>query len=149
MLVVWDVETGNRLHTLRGHVRGVQDLALDPLTHDSDAEQATICSAGSVGEIRRWNIGLAQAEEIEKEKPIKVHETSVYKLLFDGDGDLWSASADGSVKCLARERGKGWEVEMSMEVGGWVRDVGLEEVGGWVVAGGRDEKAGVWNRGVG
>lgn len=147
-LVVWDVETGNRLHTLRSHIRGIQDLALDPLTYDPSTEQVTIFSAGSVGEIRRWDISITHATEIEKEKPIMVHETSVYKLLFDGDGDLWSASADGSVNCLGRERGKGWEVEMSVEVGGWVRGVGVEDVGGWVVAGGRDERVGVWSIGV-
>lgn len=147
-LVVWDVETGNRLHTLRSHVRGIQDLALDPLTYDPAADRVTIFSAGSVGEIRRWDINTTYAKEIEKQKPITVHETSVYKLLFDVDGDLWSASADGSVNCLSRERGKGWEVEMSVEVGGWVRGVGIEEVGGWIVAGGRDEGVGVWTRGV-
>lgn len=124
-------------------MRGVQDLVVDPF--ETDGDEVTVFSAGSVGEIRRWRVGVKRAEEV---GVIRAHETSVYKLVFDSDGDLWSASADASVVCLGRERGKGWEVEMRVEVGGWVRGVGVEERGGWVVAGGRGEGVGVWARGV-
>ena len=71
----------------------------------------------------------------------------MFRLLFDSDGDLWSASADGTVKGLVRgEAGGAWEVQDSLTHGDWVRDVCVTER--WVVTGGREEGVRVWDRGV-
>lgn len=147
-IIVWDIRTGNKLHVLKPHLRGVLDLAVLPQHFSPEGEsEGTIFSAGSVGEIRRFVITPNKAEEIDTEKPIQVHETSVYQLRFDEDGDLWTASADGDVVCLGRE--KGWAEEMRIKTGGWTRAVGIDEVGGLVVSGGRDEDVKLWERGTG
>lgn len=120
---------------------------LPPHFSSESGSTGTVFSAGNVGEIRRFGLTPPKVEEIEPEKAIQVHETSIYQLLFDADGDLWTASADGDVVCLGRE--KGWAEEMRIKTGGWTRAVGIDEVGGWVLSGGRDEEVKVWDRGTG
>lgn len=152
-IIVWDIHTGNKIHVVKAHLRGVLDLTVLPSHFSSEFSSAgttatILFGAGSVGEIRRFAITGDKIEEIEAEKAIQVHETSIYKLLFDADGDLWTASADGDVVCLGRE--KEWNEEMRIQTGGgWARGVAIDEIGGWVLSGGRDEDVKVWERGTG
>ena len=89
---------------------------------------------------------MGSAVEIDGATPVIEHETSVYRLLFDADDDLWTASADGTVKCLVRERG--WKAETTLTHPDFVRDVVVDERGGWIVTVCRDEEVRVWNRAV-
>ncbi|KAG7106379.1 putative WD repeat-containing protein like [Verticillium longisporum] len=76
---------------------------------------------------------------------ISEHETSVYKVLFDLESeeiDLWTASADGTAKCLAR--GKGFTTEDTFEHGDFVKGLVLTET--WVVTGGFSQDIKVWDR---
>lgn len=152
-IILWNIETGEKLHTLKGgHTRGILDLAIDPTTYPSspsaerDGTSIILFSAGSDREIRRWRISnnLSTASETEASKSILQHETSVYGILFDDEDDLWTASADGSVKCLSRERE--WQADTTFVHGDYVRAVVVDERGGWVVSAGRDEDVKVWDR---
>ncbi|KAL9005087.1 MAG: hypothetical protein Q9188_002107 [Gyalolechia gomerana] len=151
-IIVWDIRSGGKLHVLKGHTRGVLDLAIDPIIHDLDEnanhgmKEAIIFSSGSDREIRRWRISFEAAEELNPEEPILAHETSVYALRFDADGDLWTASADGTAKCLSRSRRFGSETTIPHN--DYVRAVAIEEVGGYVVTAGRNEDVKVWDRGT-
>ena len=156
---MWDTATGERLHTLRDMKDGmmaVQDLALDP--KDSTDEEIVIVSASSDPHIRRWRIGLLSSSQIvdlapeSQGKPqrqtILEHQTSVYRVMFwgdDGDADLWTASADGTAKCLSRA--KDWSVEETYEHKDYVRAIAV--TGDWVVTAGRDEDVKVWDRSTG
>jgi WD40 repeat protein len=71
----------------------------------------------------------------------------VYKLIFDSDGDLWTASADKTAKHLVRE--DGWKADTTLEHPDFVRDIVVHERGGWVVTACRDEEVRVWNRSTG
>ncbi|KAL8789596.1 MAG: hypothetical protein Q9213_001032 [Squamulea squamosa] len=152
-IIVWDMDTAERLHVLKGHTRGILDLAVDPSTYDHNGvtadgpQKVVLFSAGSDREIRRWNISLEKAEQLEPENPLLVHETSVYALRFDDDGDLWTASADGTVKCLSRFQN--FQPESTFQHGDYVRAVAVDETGGYVVTAGRSEDVKVWNRGSG
>ena len=152
-IILWNIGTGEKLHTLKGgHTRGIWDLAIDPTTYpnlpsvESDGLSIVIFSAGSDRQIRRWRISndLSSASETEMDSSILRHETSVYSLHFDTDDDLWTASADGSVKCLSRERG--WQADTVLLHGDYVRAVAVDERGGWVVSTGRDEDVKIWDR---
>jgi WD40 repeat protein len=134
----------------------VQDLAVDP--DDSTETEIVIVSASSDPHIRRWRISLSSASQImdiapeSKGKParqtIHEHETSVYRVLFwgeDEETDLWTASADGSAKCLSRA--KSWNTEETYEHGDYVRAITI--AGDWVVTAGRDEDVKVWDRSTG
>lgn len=147
-LIVWDAASGKRLYTLKGHTRGILALALDPAEYDPTKEAAVLYSAGSDREIRTWRIGVESGAEIKGEKgPLLAHETSVDAIHFDSDGDLWTASADKSAKCLSRSRE--WEEDSQFEHPDYVRDVAVDEEGGWVITACRDEEVRVWEKGSG
>jgi WD40 repeat protein len=147
-IIVWDVASGARLHTLKGHSRGILALALDPMESPSGSQ--VVFSAGTDREIRRWVVGIASASEIKDDgapAPIIAHETGVDAIRFDADGDLWTASADRSAKCLSR--GRSWAQDTSFEHPDYVRDVVVDEAGGWVITACRDEEVRVWDKGSG
>lgn len=138
-VIVFDIASGDRVETFKDHTRGIQDLAFDP---DSEEAKAVVFSAGSDREIRQLKI----FDSSDVADPLLPHDTSVYKLFFDRDGDLWTASADKTAKCLVRE--DSWKVNLTLEHPDFVRDVVVLEKGGWVVTACRDEEVRVWNRSV-
>ena len=138
-ILVFNIMTGERKETFKGHVRGIQDLAIDP---EQEETQTTVFSAGSDREIRQFNIcGGGDSAE-----PLLPHDTSVYKLFFDEDGDFWTASADKTAKCLVRS--DNWKPNLTLEHPDFVRDIVIHEAGGWIVTACRDEEVRVWNRSV-
>ncbi|EUC38474.1 hypothetical protein COCVIDRAFT_85631 [Bipolaris victoriae FI3] len=145
-IIVWDIAAGKKLHTLKGHTRGILALALDPVDYEPGKDTVTVFSAGSDREIRRWQIASSSAREIQP-SPIISHETSIDALHFDADGDLWTASADKTAKCLSR--GRDWEEDSKFEHPDFVRDVVVDEAGGWIVTACRDEEVRVWERASG
>lgn len=116
-----------------------QSLSSPDLSSPS-ASSFTVFSASSDREIRRWHISLSSAHELED--PILTHETSIYKLRFDSDGDLWTASADKTAKHLIRDRD--WESDTTLQHPDFVRDVLPFEELGLVVTACRDEEVRVW-----
>lgn len=173
-IVIWNMTTGEKLHVLKSRESsiggGVLALAILPRfapssppplregqkkKEEEEEEPITLFAATSLPPIRRYTLdttGSANPEqhprltELAPETPISVHETSVYDLHFDGEGDLWTASADGDITCLACE--KGWRVELRIRSGGWLRGVAVGGDGGWVVGVGRDEEVRVWEQAV-
>jgi WD40 repeat protein len=75
------------LHTLKGHSRGVEDIAIDWST--SEGEQMTVYTASSDRTIRKWNISAAKA--VEDGEPLIIHETSVWAIKVDQD-DIWTCN---------------------------------------------------------
>jgi WD40 repeat protein len=133
----------------------VQHLAVDPAL--STTEEIVLVSASSDPHIRRWKVTLEHHERLTEsfhDRPdaerltIEEHDTSIYKLVFDVDGDdadLWTASADGTAKCLSRSRN--FVAEDSLTHGDYVRSVQPTEQ--WVITAGRDENIKVWDRASG
>lgn len=145
-IIVWDVATGKKLHTLKGHTRGILALALDTADYEPTRDTATVFSAGSDREIRRWTIGLTSAAEVQP-SPLILHETSIDAIHFDSDGDVWTASADKTAKCLSR--GREWDEDATFEHPDFVRDVAVDEDTGWAVTACRDEEIRVWDKASG
>lgn len=148
-IIVWDVESRKQLHKLKGHTKSLQDLAIDPLSLPEGSHEPSdsliLFTASSDREIRRWYISLSEAYEMREsiETPIFAHETSIYKLRFDSEGDLWTASADKTAKHLVRSRG--WEADTVLQHPDFVRDVIVAERLGLVVTACRDEEVRVWD----
>ncbi|KAK1832151.1 WD40-repeat-containing domain protein [Podospora conica] len=158
-ILVWDAATGRRLHTMSDAVvnmLSVQDLVVDH-HHDGAGEgddEVVVISASSDPHIRRWRIREDGWEQLVEEDPavpgaerrtILEHETTVYKLVLGADGEgeeLWSASGDGTAKCMSRLKGFG--VEDTFAHGDHVRAVAVG--GEWVVTAGRDEDLRFWDR---
>ncbi|KAL2066229.1 hypothetical protein VTL71DRAFT_2300 [Oculimacula yallundae] len=159
-IIVWDTTTGERLHTIRDKsdtMMALQDLAIDP--EESTDSEIVLVSSSSDPHIRRWRISLTSAQQIldsseldtqndSGRSTILEHETSVYRVRFfgdDEDSDLWTASADGTAKCLSRA--KNWTTEETYEHGDYIRDVVVTS--DWVITTGRDEDIKVWDRATG
>lgn len=157
-IIVWDVKSGAKLHILKGHGRGVTALALETLSSENGTAFATVFSGDSNREIRRWYISATDSHELptnpsadasttESFPPLLAHETSIYALKVDADGDLWTASADKSSKQLIRNRS--WAVDTTLTHPDFVRDIIVDEDGGWIVTACRDEHVRVWEKGSG
>lgn len=153
-IVVWDVKTGARMHVLQDTVTpmgAVQHLAVD--FHGTTDDGLVLMSASSDPHIRRWRISLSGWEQCvdddrpgEERRTYLEHETSVYRLAFDSDGEeLWTASGDGTAKRL--ERARNLRAVESLHHGDHVRAVALTDQ--WVITAGRDEDVKVWKRGSG
>jgi WD40 repeat protein len=144
-IIVFSIDSAERLYVLKGHLRGILDISIDPLSLDGASSSIVLFSAASDREIRRSRVP-PDANDLSSSNPLIVHETSVYKLFFDADADLWTASADKTAKCLVREND--WKPNLVLEHPDFVKDVAVHEQGGWVVTACRDEEVRVWNRAV-
>ena len=142
-IVIWDVGSGAKLHTLKGHTRGVQALAISPFEDDPLKDAVDIFSGGSEREIKQWRIEPHQAVELKDSEPILEHETSVYKIRFAGE-DVWTASADNTARRLVLEKG-GWRTDTAFAHPDFVRDVLLDNSGRWAITACRDEEVRVWD----
>lgn len=156
-IMVWDISTGARLHTLQdGEVNmlSLQDLVVDYAS--STEGEVSLISASSDPHIRRWKIRLDGWEQVVETSPdnapggtdrrtILEHETTVYKLVLDHDSDeadLWTSSGDGTAKCLSRMRN--FACEDTFHHGDHVRAVAVSDK--WVITAGRDEDIKFWDR---
>ncbi|KAK3387153.1 WD40-repeat-containing domain protein [Podospora didyma] len=154
-IIVWDIAAGTRLHTLQDSVvnmLSIQDLVVDHAA--SKWNEIYLLSASSDPHIRRWRIRLDAWEQIIDPSPdtpgterhtILEHETTVYKLVLDQDTDevdLWTASGDGTAKCLSRL--KGFACDDTFHHGAHVRAVAVTDQ--WVITAGRDENLKFWDR---
>ncbi|PYH99047.1 WD40 repeat-like protein [Aspergillus ellipticus CBS 707.79] len=145
-ILSFNLVTGQRLSTMKGHTKGIQDLILDPVSLGPDSSEPVVVSAGSDREIRRFDLSIG-SQDLTGTDAILAHDTNVHRLFFDGDGDLWTASADKTSKCLVRE--DGWKSNLTLVHPDYVRDVVIHEQGGWVITACRDEEVRVWNRSTG
>ncbi|KKA26692.1 hypothetical protein TD95_001631 [Thielaviopsis punctulata] len=159
-IIVWDATAGRQLYTVQDPavaMGSVQHLALDPVLSTPSA--AVIVSAGSDPHIRRWKLSLSSHEKLpekfadagartaEERLTIREHETGVYRVAFaaDDEADLWTASADGTAKCLVRARH--FTTDDVINHGDHVRAVLVTDE--WVVTAGRDEDVKIWDKASG
>jgi WD40 repeat protein len=149
----------------------VQALALDVYSVPEygfalPAAGLVVFSGDSNREIRAWHISSASSYEVSTDTvaadnvptpgdaaaagptaPLVVHETSIFGLVVTSSGDLWTASADRSAKCLSRERK--FAADTTLQHPDYVRCVAVSERQGVVVTGCRDEQVRVWDSGSG
>ncbi|KAI6360273.1 hypothetical protein MCOR25_006773 [Pyricularia grisea] len=156
-IIVWDVSTGKELHVLQDsaiNMLAVQALVIDPV--QTTVDEVYLFSASSDPHIRRWKICLDSWKQVVDEVPqssterrtLLEHETSIYKLVFDQESDevdLWTASGDGTAKCLAR--GSGFASDDVFEHGDHVKAIAVTST--WVITAGRDEDIKFWDRSTG
>ncbi|KIW68239.1 hypothetical protein PV04_04196 [Phialophora macrospora] len=142
----WSLD-GQSLGSIKPGARGIECLLLDPL---SSPDSPVVFASTSKQEI--FSFAIPSVSEITAHKfaltpPILAHATSVYKLHFDDDGDLWTASADKTAKHLLRT--DGWKADTTLTHPDFVRDVVTHGSYGWVITACRDENVRVWNTATG
>lgn len=143
-LNIWKLD-GKKLGSLRPQSRGIECIVLDPL---SDPESPRYFFSTSQREIYHFVLPTTSemSRSIPFSEPIVQHETSVYKLLFDSDGDLWTASADKTAKRLVRENN--FAADTTFTHPDFVRDIVLYEPSALAITACRDEEIRVWNTGT-
>ncbi|KAJ9617751.1 hypothetical protein H2204_013504 [Knufia peltigerae] len=140
---LWSLE-GQPLGGINPNCRGIESLVLDPL---SSPDSPIVMVSTSKQEIFAFpvpELSQIKSSQLQLHSPILAHATSVYKLHFDDDGDLWTASADMTAKQLSRD--EGWNTAMTLQHPDFVRDVVTHDRYGWVVTACRDEEIRVWNK---
>ena len=145
-IMFWEPPS-TKLHTLRGQSRAITDLILDPFSDQANPVVFVSTSERDIYSITLPSSEALNSKTITVSEALIAHETSVYKLCFDVDGDLWTASADKTAKHLVRE--DGWKADTTLRHPDFVRDIVVHERGGWVITACRDEEVRVWNRSTG
>ncbi|KAJ4562208.1 hypothetical protein HRR90_004996 [Exophiala dermatitidis] len=142
----WTLD-GQSLGALKPNCRGIECIALDPL---SSADSPVVTFSTSKQEIFFFTLPESTSIKPEKLKlspPVIVHDTGVYKIHFDEDGDIWTASADKTAKHLSRN--DQWAVDTILAHPDFVKDVVTHDAYGWVITACRDEEVRVWNKSTG
>lgn len=144
-VLIWNPETSQRLAVIKGQSCAIQDLVLDPEHEESDLR---LFAAFSDPAIRYFTLSnLQNLQNPTFSSPIPAHDTNIYKVRFDSDGDLWTASADKTAKHLVRFNN--WKSDLTLHHPDFVRDIVVNERYGWVITACRDEDIRVWNLATG
>ncbi len=140
-LNIWTFE-GKRRASLKPQSRGIESIVLDPF---STPDAPRVYFSTSQREIYSFVLpaSTAMTGSIQISDPIIQHETSVYKLEFDDDGDLWTASADKTAKRLVRENN--FVADTTLAHPDFVRDIVIYGPSGLALTACRDEDVRVWN----
>ena len=106
-VTLWDVNTGQQIATLRGHGKGVEQVAF---SHDGKL----LASAGSDHTIRIWDVA-SQSEQ----RTMGGHTAAIESMDFSPDGRLLaSASEDGSTFLWDTKTGEHLLTLVSLDDGG-------------------------------
>jgi WD40 repeat protein len=84
---LWNVETGKRTASLRGHEKGTWSVAFSP-------DRRTVAAGGADGKVRLWDVETGKLT-----KTLEGHEAQVYSVAFSPDGrTLASVSQDQKLR---------------------------------------------------
>ncbi|KAI9347040.1 quinon protein alcohol dehydrogenase-like superfamily [Obelidium mucronatum] len=137
----WDTSSGSLLQTWKGHTRPVESLVLSISQSDDSATSPPsvfVFSGSSDTSIRKWDFKTGTEIAV-----LQGHLTSVYELRLeddDGQQELWSVSADKTVKRWNLEAGI---PDSSYEHPDFVKCVCVH--GSYVITGCRDENIRVFD----
>ncbi len=86
-------------HPLKGHTKWVTSLAWEPM--HLNASNPRLASSSKDGTVRVWNIGNRSCDYV-----LGGHTASVNAVRWGGDGLLYTASSDRSIKVWSAKEGK-------------------------------------------
>lgn len=139
----WSLE-GKALATLKPQARAIECIVADPFSPIEAPVMMFSTSQREIFQVLLPPLAEINSKTMQLSAPIIAHETSVYGLHFDGDGDLWTASADKTAKRLVRDNS--WAPDIVLQHPDFVRDVVTHDRYGLVITACRDEEVRVWDR---
>jgi len=93
-IIIWDPTTGKQMgRTLTGHKQWITALCWEPLHLSEGGESTRFVSAGKDGDLRIWNACGNKCEKV-----LTGHLQSVTALRWGGEGLIYSASQDRTIK---------------------------------------------------
>lgn len=126
-LMKWDINTHQCLISEKKHKRAIESLAVTP-------DGKFLFSASSDGNVIKWDDQLKVIQTYEE------HETNIYCVRVSGEDDIWTASADKTVRRWNMETGA---VDMVLQHPDRVKSLVLS--GPYVVTGSSDDDIRVWD----
>jgi hypothetical protein len=94
-VTIWDAETGNIMHTLKGHDGDVQSVIFSP-------DGQTLVTGGLDGTVRLWNAATGNLQ-----RTLTGHQSDVESLAFSPDGKtIASGSWDATIKLWNAQSGR-------------------------------------------
>jgi WD40 repeat protein len=131
-LKIWDLEKGSVIHTLEGHRRGINTIAVSP-------DQKRLVSGGSYPELMVWDLESGQ-----KLKTLEGHRRWLNDVVILPDGQrAISASEDGTLKIWNLESGKALYTLEGHRNG--VKDIALTSNNQQVISASADGTLKVWD----
>ncbi|XP_032874500.1 WD repeat-containing protein 41 isoform X2 [Amblyraja radiata] len=89
VVLLWNVQTGERLHELRGHSRPITGIALIPLTYHSQSESCRLLTAASDRTVMIWDLDTGSQIHLLADFQSSVKCLKVIERL-----DVWLSGAD-------------------------------------------------------
>ena len=171
---IWDIDSGSCLQVLRGHTRGVQALAIDPVV-DEDVEggeengklaeqekqgkkwqSVILFSTGSDRSILRWVCSeeppcastpsphIATAILPAQDPPLAPHETTITSLSFHPKTYDLWTTSLDN-SAKCLSREQNWKADTTLSHKDYVRCLAISKDGRYIFTGGREEDVIVWN----
>jgi ribosome assembly protein 4 len=99
VIIIWDPQDGKKLATLNGHKKFVTAMAWEPLHQDGDCLR--LVSSSKDGTAIVWNTRLGT-----KMLHISGHSSSVTCVVWGGEGLIYTASQDRTIRVWTADSGK-------------------------------------------
>jgi WD40 repeat protein len=130
---VWDVRTGEVVHTLEGHTDAVVGVAYRP-------DGKRLASASHDSTVRVWDAATGRCLQT-----LTGHTSRVLAVAYSPDGRfLASASNDGTIRLWDPETGKPLRAPLAGHASG-VYAIAFSPDGRWLASGGNDWTVKVWD----
>jgi len=94
-LRVWDLREAKATTVLKGHIRGVEALAVAPAAAATTGHLGLV-SGASEGQLKAWDVG--PGGDNYTSRLLGAHLTTVHDLIVVDGVNVWSASADKTVQ---------------------------------------------------
>jgi serine/threonine protein kinase/sugar lactone lactonase YvrE len=131
-IMVWDVETGERLGTLMGHVKAINGLATSP-------DGKTLISCSDDDTIKLWQLPMGRLM-----RSILGHSRDVNSVAVSPDGKFFVSGSEDRTVCVWRMN-SGELLRSFTGLSGMVRSVAVSPNSQILASGGLDNQIKLWN----
>jgi len=113
---IWDGTTGKQVALLQGHSKPITSIAWEPLHQNKNSTRLISGSQDTTARVWQWALGQCQFS-------LGSHTKSITTLKWGGEGYIYTASQDTTIKCWSDKDGK--LIRVLKGHGHWVNSLAL------------------------